>query len=340
MTHQAISVRVNAHYANATRVTALPRHCSRTSVAPLDTVHFRSVVGAIGTFHCPIEHPAFRDTGTIEESIVVFPRTSVWIQHEGSRPFVADPNIVTIYNRAQRYARSPLSPDGDVCDWFAVADDVAREIVAHFDPATADRCERPFRFAFAPNTSDLYFAQRALVRHASDIATPGASIDMSDALIVEEKLLSVVARVLALAYRRQVRDHVGLTRVARRRVDLVEGAKVEILRTATENRSVRDIAQTVGCSVFHLCRIFREFTGRSMHEYRTDLRLRLLLERLEDERKGSLSEIAHSLGFASHAHLVRECRRHLGAPPGALRHALLAPHLAFATTGPAAFPSA
>src|SRR5690348_15776892 len=83
----------------------------------LDAAVFETERVAIGAFRCPVSYPNFRDTGPIERCIVVFPRTSVWIQHEGSRPFLADPTIATIYNRSQRYQRFPAGADGDRCDW-------------------------------------------------------------------------------------------------------------------------------------------------------------------------------------------------------------------------------
>src|SRR4029079_12205942 len=75
---------------------------------------------AIGLFRCPVSYPGFRNTGPIDRCIVVFPRSSVWIQHEGSPRFLADPTIATIYNRGQHYQRFAASDEGDRCDWFAV----------------------------------------------------------------------------------------------------------------------------------------------------------------------------------------------------------------------------
>jgi hypothetical protein len=80
---------------------------------------------AIGEFRCPVGHPAFVDSGPISDAVVVFPRTAVWIQHDGKRPFHSDPNVVTIYNRGQLYTRRPSSSDGDRSDWFALSDDGA-----------------------------------------------------------------------------------------------------------------------------------------------------------------------------------------------------------------------
>jgi AraC-like DNA-binding protein len=297
---------------SAHRVQALPRHCSASQrTAPVDAVLFSGPVTSIGAFRCPVTHPAFHNSGPIERCIVVFPRTSVWIRHEGSRPFVADPNVVTIYNRAQRYERSALSPDGDRCDWFALADQTAREIVAAFDSCAAQQERGPFKFQRAPSTPGLYLAQRRLMLHAA--------AGTADALETEEAVVSIVAGVLALAYQR-VPQPLERSTTVRRRQDLVELAKAELVRTVTINRSVADVARAVGTSVFHLCRIFRAHTGRTMHEYRSELRLRLALELLSGpDTRARLSDVAHRVGFASHAHFVQQCRRHLRVTPGAVR---------------------
>ena len=282
---------------------------------PTDRTLFQGTATAVGEFRCPVGHPAFTNSGPTERCIVVFPRTSVWINHEGSRPFVADPNIVTIYNRAQRYERAPLSPEGDRCDWFAVTDDVARGIVAAFDPKAADRSDGPFRFESAPSTPALYFAQRRLLLQLRRRA--------AEPLEVETEVVDLVSGVLALAYQRALVPLERRGSAGRRHRDIVENAKKEIVRTFTGNRSVSDIARAVGTSVFHLCRVFRAQTGRTMHEYRTELRLRAALERMADGGV-TLSVIAHDLGFASHSHLVRLFRRQLGAAPGKVREQLRA----------------
>src|SRR4051812_26270265 len=109
----------------------------------VDADLFRTCRVAIGMFRCPLSYPSFRDTGPIQQFLMVFPRTSVWIAHEGSRRFLADPTVATIYNHGQRYERFPSSADGDRCDWFAMSDGLAREIVSAFDEAAAES-PRPF----------------------------------------------------------------------------------------------------------------------------------------------------------------------------------------------------
>jgi AraC-like DNA-binding protein len=276
--------------------------------AGVDRIVYESGGVTIGRFRCERTYPGFRDTGPIRKAVVVFPRTSVWIQHEGGRRFVADPNVVTIYNRAQRYERFPISAVGDHCDWFALSDEMARDAAAAHDPAAADEPVRPFRFERAPGTASLYARQRALMRRAM---TGGLS-----ALEAEEEALSIVGEVIRLA-----RAHAGA--VSRRRVeaavrrrDLAEAARAELARAPFENRSVTEIARELDTSPFHLCRVFREQTGRTMHEYRVGIRLHRAIDEIGS---GGLSAVAHAAGFASHAHLVAVCRRELGITPTELR---------------------
>jgi AraC-like DNA-binding protein len=295
------------------RSSPLPHHCSiRTSSGAVDTEIVRSPRTAIGKFRCPADHPSFRDSGAISDCLVVFPRTSVWIRHEGSRRFLADPNVVTIYNRDQRYERFRHSADGDLCDWFGVSDDVAREIAGSYDPSAAS-ADHPFRFEWTHSTAPLYLRQRTLLRRVEQ--------GDADLMTVEEEVVAIVAATLSLAYRREPRALDPYARAARRRRELTDAARAELVAAPHINHSVHTLAERLGTSPFHLCRVFRAHTGTTMHEYRTECRLRLALERLESmtNERTNLSRIAHDLGFASHAHFVKATRRYLGATPSTLR---------------------
>jgi len=281
-----------------------------------NTAVFQTERVAIGLFRCPVSHPNFRNTGPIDRCIVVFPRTSVWIQHEGSRPFLADPTIATIYNRSQRYERFPASPDGDRCDWFAVADDLAREIAAGRDERSRD-ADRPFRFAWAASKVALYLRQRALFRRAR--------AGRLDALEAEEEVINIVAAVLSGAPPRDPAVTQRRSSAELRHNDLAEAAKVELQRTLGENRSVHQIASSLGTSPYHLCRVFRACTGHTLHAHRSQLRVRAAFEMFEISHPGpaSLSRVAHALGFSSHSHFVQAMRLHAGITPGEARALIL-----------------
>jgi AraC family transcriptional regulator len=301
---------------------SLSPDCSFGRATLVDAVLFQTPRAAVGAFRCPITYPSFRDTGPIERHIVVFPRTGVWIRHAGARAFLADPSVVTIYNARQRYERFPESPEGDRCDWFGVSDGVAREIVRSVDERAANS-GRPFRFSVAPSATSLYARQRRLLRRVLR--------DAVDPLEAEEEVIGIVASALALAYGQAVAPRARRPAALARHRDLAEATRAELLRTVHENRSVHDIASAVGSSPFHTCRVFRAQTGCTLHAYRSELRIRLALERLEHPgHAANLSALAHDLGFASHAHFVRAMRRHVGVTPSAMRADLALPPTALA----------
>jgi AraC-like DNA-binding protein len=91
--------------------------------------------------------------------------------------------------------------------------------------------------------------------------------------------------------------------------------------TLPVNHSVHDIAAAIGTSPFHLCRVFHACVGRTLHHYRTELRIRVGLEALETaaERGATLSSVAHDLGFASHPHYADVMRKLAGVTPSGAR---------------------
>jgi AraC-like DNA-binding protein len=267
----------------------------------------------VGQFRCAPSAADFRSAGAITRHTFVFPRRGVWIQHEGAPPFVADPTRITLYNPGQPYERHALDPDGDHSDWIALSDDIVRDVVSAHDPDAADSPDRVLRFAFAPSHAPLHLAQRRLYDYLERTPAP-------DVLFVEESAVTLFAGTVAGLYARATsgrsRDGRALTR---RNRETVEAVCAYLNRTFAENHSLGQIAQAVGTSVFHLCRIFRRGTGSTVHEYRHALRLRHALDRLTVER--DLLTIALDLGYSGHSHFTAAFRRHFGDVPSRVRQA-------------------
>jgi AraC-like DNA-binding protein len=276
-----------------------------------DRVVFSTECVTIGAFRCATTHPSFRNSGPIRDDCFVFPRTTVIIQHDAARPFVADPTIITLYNRRQEYERRPVSPEGDRCDWFAVSPDLLRGALVEFDPAAAGD-ERPIRFAHVPADAPTYLEQRRLFVDASASADP---------LDVEERVVGLLDRVLGRAYARQPRR--TPERSASRASDLADAAKRWVAPRAAQRLTLARIAGALGCSVFHLCRSFRRVTGLTLHAYRDEVRLRTALERLEEGER-DLTRLALDLGYSSHSHFTAAFRRSFATPPSAARKLLIA----------------
>lgn len=258
---------------------------------PVESLVFRSDVVALGTFRCPAEHPMFRDSGPCTHHTVVFPRTSTVIRHAGGSSFTATPNCATLYNQNQEYTRKRVSNE-DASDWIVLADDILRDL-------TRSDGERPFRAAHASVDSLTYMRQRRLF----DAASAG------DTLHIDEEAIAIVARIVAVGQTRNVSN--GMR-------DKVETVKRMLAALPSHRFALRELAAAVDCSPFHLCRGFRDVTGMSITGYQHALRLRAALELLRDTNS-DLSDIALSLGFASHSHFSALFRRHFGITPSQFR---------------------
>ena len=275
----------------------------------LDTIVFETPLVRAARFHVDVRDPRFRDSGPAENFAVCFPRTAVWIRYSDSRSFVADPSLATIYNPGQHYTRAAIAEIGDRCEWLGVSAEVALDIASSFDPHACDRHERPFVPQRAPVDRSLYLAQRAFFARLESRSIT--------ALEAEETIIGFVTAVIARAYNsRQCTTPPGEAHV-----ELVEKARAFMSRTLHEEASIRTIAAELGISPFHLCRVFRQQTGRTLHEYRMDLRLRRALEDLTDPSR-EISRIAHEYGFSSHSHFTAAMRQRFGSTPSSLRKLL------------------
>jgi AraC family transcriptional regulator len=292
--------------------------------APLEELLFASATVGIGAFRCRPDHPLFRDSGPCSTYCFVFPRTSVVIQHADERPFVADPRIVTYYNQGQLYSRRAVSPEGDHGEWFALDPGVAEEVVAavvprHVSPGSAT----VFSFTHGPSDPDTYLAQRSLCAGLRGPVPP-------DPLEVEETVLGLLAAVAPRAAEAALRPLV----VSRRQRELVEDAKRVLAASPARRLYLADLAQALSSSVFHLCRVFKQVEGTTIHAYRLELRLRMALEPMTD-RRADLTRIALDYGFSSHSHFTAAFRKYFGFPPSRALARLRAAALLPSGSGPA-----
>lgn len=289
----------------------------RPDPLPVEQLLFDSTLVRIGRFRCPTEDPLFADSGPIVNPVFVFPRTAVWIRHDGAAPFLSDPTIAPLYNRGQTYRRLALSEAGDRCEWFALAPQLLAQIAAVRDPAAVEDPEHPFRTVQASVDRWTYLFQRQLVEEL------GAGMSC-DPLAIEERVVWLATRIIESAG-----DCAGLpraapvrlsARAAQRQRDQGEHAREILARGFAEGWSLESLAARVGVSVFHLCRLFRSLTGLTLHGYRTELRLRHALDRLAAPG-ADLTAIALDVGFSSHSHFTAAFRRAFGITPSAFaRH--------------------
>jgi len=306
----------------------------RPEPLPVERLLFDSPIVRVGAFRCPGSHPLFADSGPIVNPVFVFPRTPVWIQHEGGAPFLSDPTVATLYNRGQTYRRRSVAGHADHCDWFALAPEIIAEIAEARRARPPETPERPFARACTPVDSRTYLVQRQLV---TALAT-----GRPDALFVEENVISLAARIVeseaGCAGTARPRAAVS-ARTLRQHRDHAEQAREILAVEFACSGTVAGLAARVGVSAFHLCRVFHRHTGLTLHAYRTELRLRHALERLPETDAG-VTPVALDAGFSSHSHFTAAFRRTFGLTPSAFRLASRrrAPAWARPSAGPAGSP--
>jgi len=273
---------------------------------PAERLIFASDLVCIGTFRCRPDAPGFAGGTPCTSWCFVFPRTSVWIQHEGRRAFVGDPTVVSFYNRDDRYARRAICPDGDRADWFAVSPALAADAVAAHDPSVEARPDRPFPFDHGPASPTAYLTQRAVF--------DAASRPTSEALAIDEAVVSLLDRVLGGAFRARTAAPPPPAASAR---DIIEHARALLAADVSARWELGPLARRLNISPFTLCRRFHAETSMTLTEYRMQLRLRSSLEPVAAGEP--LTDVALALGFSSHSHFTACFRRGFGAPPSAVR---------------------
>jgi AraC-like DNA-binding protein len=274
-----------------------------------DRIVFDSGLVRIGAFRCHPSHPSFHDSGPPRNCCFVFPRTAVEIQHEHEAAFIANPNVVTFYNKGQAYLRNAISPEGDQCDWFGVDIELVRDAVRTFDSNVDADPDRPFRFPRGWCDAHTYLLQRQLFQH---VLTNRAQ----KSLAIEEVVVYLLERVIQSVYRtsQPARPHP----IPPRHRSVVCNVELVLSERLEECLTLKDIAGKVELSVYHLCRMFRSATGSTMHQYRQKLRVRRSLEDVVESNR-SLVDIALDGGFSSHSHFASSFCREFGQAPSTVR---------------------
>lgn len=104
----------------------------------------------------------------------------------------------------------------------------------------------------------------------------------------------------------------------RRDATLVEAIRYRLERDCEEPISLHELANAEHVSMFHMCRVFRQVVGTSIHRYQAEVRLQHALALLLETDR-SMTQIALDLGFANHGHFCNSFRRRFRTTPSSVR---------------------
>ena len=218
------------------------------------------------------------------------------------RTYVADAVTAVLLSPAQRYTISPIDATETRGSTVAVHPAVLGVVFGR--PELRGRFPRPI----APLTPRAALLERRLLRDAVTVAANPMSL--------EEAALDFIRELVGPLL--DDGAHVGgRPRARRQRQAIVDAVRARLACNLTAPVRLGQIADWVGCSPYHLSRVFRAETGQPVHRYVTRLRLLAALERLPE--CDDLSALARELGFSSHSHFTAAFHSEFGLTPSAYR---------------------
>ncbi len=212
----------------------------------------------IEDFRCRAHvHPKGPEEANLKHSIV-FIRRGVFIRQRGKESVVADANHILFFNAGEAYHIAHPAVGGDDCTILSVPADLALELVSRYVPRYAVRAEAPFPFGFTlgpPRAARLQFELLRRIHTVSDPALNEVLIELMETAVRSAGAMHAPA----LNQRLPVK-----AATARRHRDLAEAAKAAINGSVEDPPSLTYLAQMLGCSPFHLSRVFRSQVGLNM----------------------------------------------------------------------------
>lgn len=99
----------------------------------------------------------------------------------------------------------------------------------------------------------------------------------------------------------------------------IEKTKIYIDEHLSENIDAEKIASNAGYSLYHFCRVFKEYTGESLMTYVREKRLDIAREEIEKGR--AATDVAMECGFETSSGFARAYMRKFGERPTKRMHA-------------------
>jgi AraC-like DNA-binding protein len=273
---------------------------------------------AVGLSRMPADAIEWSTVTVGPDHHLVFSYVSQRVTFEGAGTMVVTPNEAVLCPSWTAYRRHTLHAGEEVTVFVAVTPECAEAL--ELDDALAGG---PAQLRPVPAGASL--AAWQLVHRLGHVDPDGrADLEHTEraAELVAQVVPGTAADAGGVAVAGGERALRPRTQVQRRRLaDAVREHLAVSFRDPT--LSLRQLGHDVGASPHHLARVFRAATGRSIHDYRTDLRLRFVLARLPEDVR--LSDLAMDAGFSTPGHLSDMFRRRFAVTPSRLRARLRGP---------------
>jgi AraC family transcriptional regulator len=255
----------------------------------------------IGRWRCVVGASESTSLQTQRWPMMSFTHGGAFVVHSGGRSAVIDSSCTLLINADSPYRMSKHFGEASRGAYVMVRPDVFADVARSRGPSGG------FGEVEGPSSTRTYLLHRAILERLGQAPPP-------DALEIDEMAVGLVES--AFRHVSPPRE----TRARRRQNAVVESVRSLILERLSDALKLDDIASAVGLSPFHLCRVFRRVTGRTLHQYRTTLRLRSAYDRIS-RGNVDLGQLGIELGYSSHSHFTAAFRKEFGVSPSRVRRA-------------------
>lgn len=269
---------------------------------------------SVTDFRCrAYRHPLSAEECNIEPSIV-FVRRGLFVRSQDGTSVVADTHRVLFFNPQQPYRISHPVEGGDDCTIFTISRPLALEIVARHAPHVAEESLRaPFLLGQGQATRALWCMHYELLGHMSSASDPG----------LEDLLLRIIDTLVARTHASAHSNRCTVSRrmrqrTARRHGEIAHAAVVILNRNLAAPPGLAALSASLGCSAYHLSRVFHEVNGCSLRAYLAAARARAAADAIARGAR-NLTELALQLGYADHSHFTNAFSREWQSSPSRFR---------------------
>lgn len=235
---------------------------------------------------------------------LVIPRRGVWVRHLRRRQLLVDTTRFHWFARGSRHRVSHPRGCGDRNTGIELSPVAMESLRSEWGALDARGALR--KATDGPLSVRAWTAHLQLLEHAR--------AETVDRVAVEEAVLNLVTEL----FNTLTDAPGGFGQGSTAHVDLAHDARTILASRFDLTLSLTDLAHELEVSPFHLCRVFKDVTGTTLHGFRQDVRVRAAIRRLAESRD-PIVDIAAATGFGGRCQLSRAVRAATGESPSGFR---------------------
>ncbi len=267
------------------------------------------------------------DEGEIPQGYeITLPRSGAYQRRDAHGSFLADPNHILFYNKGEPYDTRHLIQGGDSSTVFLFAPSLLIEMIRTYNPAVENNPQKIFQRSHITLRAQLQILQYRLLRANKYSSVPLVSLNgrietsRIDPLEMEEKIITAVGEIIDALYQGlPARQNRSSSNTLRAHADQTHAVKTFLNARVQSRLQLEHISSAVHLSPYHLCRVFKQNMGMSLHQYVKRLRLFNAAERMLEDPAARLDLLALDYGFSNHGNFSTAFRKMFGVNPSELR---------------------